>query len=218
MGFLGEMERQKAIEAEARKAKLTPRQVAEEAAKEAEEVRLRMERPRYEFQYWERARLYFEQSGVGEMLNKLVSMEAAESIQTNENDGSKDYYNGILIHKWNEKCEEITGRSNKYEVKLKISSGYSGGERDRFVKINTDVDGSITFIGGDGRDDEFSEEKTVIKKKDWEKDKNILETELEKKYKRPILGYRHGQSINTWAPVDRDYSPEPEGDYTGGPG
>jgi len=167
MGFIEDLRRGMAAKSEAQRiAKQLDdqnedreRTVSLERAKEKKDQWKREKKTREEI--WRRSKAHFEQTGIMGMLNELVGIRAAVSIDRFNESKMDDF------------CVQLNINIIKENAKSKIKSEYWF----RFIRIAASVDGTITFEGKD---------KISVPKVDWERDKSILEQNLGKVYERPF--------------------------------
>lgn len=181
MGFLEDLRKQKATEAEAlriaRQNSETERLAGLERAKEQKLQQEREKRLREDS--WRKAKDHFEQSGVRDMLNEVVRLGAGSM--------SEDLSNR---HRGTVKFEKHHDNSQFFNVFLGIreEEGYteSGNpcRKSLFVNIYTDAEGTITFQGGI---------KIWIPKAQWASNRDVLERTLQKTYENPDV---HIHSVN----------------------
>lgn len=161
MGFIENLRRKKAVEAEA----LKNAQANAERERLASLGKARDQRDQRELEKkireasWQKAKAHFEQSGVRGMLKELIGIKAATSTFETRN------------------CNENIGRS--YEGDFCISLNIEETARMKSsVDIRISADGRITFEG---------EREIGIPKTEWESNRGILEETLGTVYRKPRI-------------------------------
>lgn len=164
MGFLENLRKEMAVKTEAQRIArekerlLYESYLSEYARKQGTEKQLERQRPKSKNEYWQKAKGYFEQSGLRGMFNEMIKMGAAESII--EDKDNKAVNDGP--------CED--GFNTNFSVKLRIKT-YTEANYDQ-IWVWIDVDGGIRCT-------------RYILRAEWENNRDVLEKELEEAYKNP---------------------------------
>lgn len=140
----------------------------------AEVDEIERQRPKDYSEYGQKAKMYFEESGLRMLLNKLVDVKAG-AISERE---LKDQF----IQKVKQDYEMV------FDVTFNLSDG------SHYMLIRTDVDGEIHFNAGVNGNGVWNNGESVSKKK-WTNNRVVLENALRTAYEHPLTpDMRRGDS------------------------
>lgn len=142
-------------------------QERKEKIRKAEADEIEKQRPKDYSEYGQKAKMYFEESGLRIILNKLVNAKAGTISESNLKDQS------------------IQKAKRDYDMVFDVTFNFPDGRH--YVFIRTSVDGDISFndgINGNGRWNNGEH----VRRKEWKSNKGVLENALRTAYEHPLIG------------------------------
>lgn len=171
MGFIEDLRRQKAeeeqgqlmIEQDAKRARIENQdRIKNEKMQRNAEKKIRDEK-------WKKAKRHFNQSGVREMLEDVVTLKGAESISENKDNKVRNY--DLKQRQFIVNTDELPHEIFSLTLVVRRSESKMSS-----VSISANADGDIVFSGKD---------EIRIPRISWQEDRLVLEEALRKTYINP---------------------------------
>jgi len=173
----------------------------EQNIREAEQKALESQRPSDKREYWQKAKNYFEESGLRKLIDQLVRVGGAERVSEDEDNLIYEYYpwgkdnrrsKGDTFKESFNLSFSVIGETGNYSVIISASGIKSihpiyGGD----VNMSTDVDGNISFNHRVSHSGGMMGE--VITRKKWKEDRSNIENALKTAYRYPDSSYDAGR-------------------------